>query len=171
MPRKRSTENLPVGGGKDFPLTEAAKKRWLADLWTQTSLPPKRLEALFERYGTRAELIAKFILGDDDEQLSHKPDYSWREVGFLSLHEKIVHLDDLLLRRSSMAILGEVTVNLVGELAQVVGSALGWSPAKRQVEVSRTLEILADQHMVTFDQLEARFSGNDAKKLEKFISR
>lgn len=155
IPRKRGTENLAIGGGRNYPHTQPERVRWLGALQEMTGLSGERLETLFERYGIRAEEVAAFLAGDDDEPLRHKPDYTRREISFLTLHEKVVHLDDLVLRRSLLAMLGELSPDLIAELAEVVGKALNWSEGERRAEIARTFEILADWHGVVFDREEA----------------
>ncbi|MFH1908781.1 MAG: glycerol-3-phosphate dehydrogenase C-terminal domain-containing protein, partial [Chloroflexota bacterium] len=75
-------------------------------------------------------------------------DMTRREVIFLAQHEKIVHLDDLLLRRTMLAYLGQLTRPLIEELADSLGDSLGWSKAQKKAEVSLALEILRDRHGV-----------------------
>ena len=67
---------------------------------------------------------------------------------FLALREKVTHLDDLVLRRSELALLGELSAGLIAELAEVVGDVLDWSTSKRQSEVKRTCDLLSDRHEV-----------------------
>ena len=62
--------------------------------------------------------------------------------------EKIIHLDDLVLRRTLLAYLGQFTRPLVEELAGNLGESLGWNGERKAAEVKRTLEILADRHGV-----------------------
>jgi glycerol-3-phosphate dehydrogenase len=62
--------------------------------------------------------------------------------------EKIIHLDDLLLRRTLLAYLGLLTRPLVEELAGSLGKALEWSPVQRSREVKRAIRILAEHHGV-----------------------
>ena len=71
-----------------------------------------------------------------------------REVAFLAEKEKVVHLDDLVLRRSLMAYLGQLNRPLIDELAGILADVLGWSDKQKQEEVERTLEILRDGHSV-----------------------
>jgi glycerol-3-phosphate dehydrogenase len=103
---------------------------------------------LFERYGTRAETIATYMNGGTDFIVKGLPDFSLREIVFLVQHEKVCHLDDLLLRRSMLAMLGRVTLEMTEELARVIGNTLGWNEEKKAAEVRRTLAILADRHGV-----------------------
>jgi glycerol-3-phosphate dehydrogenase len=78
--------------------------------------------------------------------LQHLPDYSRREIEYLVTHEKVVHLDDFLLRRSLVSMLGGGSHAMIAELADVVGDALGWDTDHRQAEVERTTHILTTNH-------------------------
>ncbi len=148
--RRIGTEGIPIGGGINYPRTEAERKTYLAALQEKTALPPERLEALLERYGTYADQVADFLAAAADEPLRHHAGYSRREIAFLAGHEKVVHLADLLLRRTLLAILGELMPALIEELAGIVGDTLAWSADRRQSEISRTVQILAERHGVTF---------------------
>ena len=148
LPRKADTKNLPIGGGKDYPWTGNIKLQFFNQVHELTGLPDKWPKILFDRYGTRAQEIAAFMAADDDAAIKHKPDMTRREIAFLAQYEKIVHLDDLLLRRTMLAFLGELTCPLVEELAEYVGEALGWTKAQIKAEVSRSLNMLADRHGV-----------------------
>jgi glycerol-3-phosphate dehydrogenase len=110
---------------------------------------PDRARELFERYGTRAELISGFIGRASDAPLNNLPSYSQREIAFLAQHEKIIHLDDLLLRRSMLAMLGRLKRNVIEEIAEVLAECLKWTADQKDAEVARTLKILADKHEVT----------------------
>jgi glycerol-3-phosphate dehydrogenase len=150
--RQSSTENLAIGGGKAYPPDEEIREQWL-HLQQKWSARPRRLiESLFKRYGTRAEFVLDYMVKEngasDDAALTHKADYYRQEIAFLAQNEKIVHLDDLILRRSLLAMLGHVTEPLLNELADIVADALDWSPEERQKEVQRTIGILGERHRV-----------------------
>jgi glycerol-3-phosphate dehydrogenase len=81
-------------------------------------------------------------------QLQPQPQLSAADVQSMAASEKIVHLDDLLLRRTLLAYLGLLSRPRVEELADELGSALGWDAVHRKAEVERTIEILADQHSI-----------------------
>ncbi len=147
--RTASTADLPIGGGRDYPRSAAQRADWLAALAGQTGLPSERLDALLDRYGTRAQEVAAYIAAGEDTPLSSRPDYSRREIVFLAEHDWIAHLDDLLLRRLTLGILGEVTADLVKETAGVLGESLGWDADRCRAEVARVAGILADQHGVS----------------------
>lgn len=144
--RKKDTSSLPIGGGHGYPRDEDELKRQIESLSAWTGVTREKLKVLFERYGSRAEAIATFMNGGTDFILKTIPDYSRREITFLIQHEKIHHLDDFLLRRSLLAMLGRVTRETVEELAGVFANVLGWDVDQKQAEVARTLSILADRH-------------------------
>ena len=144
--RKKDTSSLPIGGGHDYPRDEDELKRQIESLSAWTGVTREKLKVLFERYGSRAEAIATFMNGGTDFILKTMPDYSRREITFLIQHEKIYHLDDFILRRSLLAMLGRVTRETVEELAGVFANVLDWDAERRQAEVARTLSILADRH-------------------------
>ena len=90
--------------------------------------------------------------GGTDYILPSMPEYSRREIAYLIQHEKVHHLDDFILRRSLLGMLGLVTHEMVDELAGIFAHNLGWKPDEKQAEVSRMLSILADRHGVVFPQ-------------------
>ena len=148
LPRLKDTRSLPIGGGRGYPRDEEELKRQIESLSAWTGVARERLKILFKRYGSRAEAVATFMNGGTDYILQSLPEYSRRELAFLVQHEKICHLDDLLLRRTMLAMLGRVTPEMVDELAGVLTNLLGWDKEQRQAEVTRTLSILANRHGV-----------------------
>lgn len=150
--RQTDTKQLSIGGGKGFPKA-GEQAAWLNRVQQGSGLSAERIQTLFERYGTRAEAIAAYIALEADEPLRTKPDYSRREIAYLVLNEKVAHLDDLLLRRSLLAMLGFVTGDLLQEVSNIVAPLLNWSPDVVQQEIGRTVEILQNHHGVSPDKL------------------
>ena len=64
--------------------------------------------------------------------------------------EAVVHLDDLLLRRTPLALFGQLTPDRFAAVAELVARELGWSPTSLTHEVARTRELLATRHGVSF---------------------
>ena len=147
-PRLASTADLPIGGGKGYPTTGAERSKWLASLHEKTQLPAERLEVFLDRYGTRAEGVAQFLCAAPDQPLCCLPEYTRREIQFVASQEIIVHLDDLILRRTLMALLGQLTLDLLEELARELAPVLGWSEERAQEEIERTVEVLKKVHGV-----------------------
>jgi glycerol-3-phosphate dehydrogenase len=133
--RVRSSADIPIGGGKGYPRIPKG-----------TGLPRERLATLEERYGTGADRVAVYLREGPDAPLVRHPGYSRREIEFLALNERVKHLDDLIMRRTTMGILGEVNGPLLEELAAVVSPALGWSEHQAAAEIERTVELLQKAH-------------------------
>jgi glycerol-3-phosphate dehydrogenase len=146
--RKKHTHDLPIGGGRGFPLTVEEREKFINRLAAWTGLSKDRLATLLERYGTRAEAVADFLNRAADVPLASLPEFSKREIIFLAQHEKVEHLDDLLLRRTMLAMLGRVTKENLFEITDVLAAALGWNEEKKTAEAERALRLLADRHEV-----------------------
>ena len=158
MERTVSTVGLAIGGGRDFPVTDAAHTVWVAAHGDEVGTA--RAATLLARYGTRAADVIDWLVEQPDAPLAHNPGYTRREIEFLAATESVVHLVDLLLRRTSIAFVGGVTAPLLEELADVLAPVLGWDGIRRATEVERAAELLRETHGVDLSaaQQEA-FSG------------
>lgn len=150
MQRQKSTSDLSVGGGHGYPHSQDELGKQIESLVAWTGLGIDRLKVLFERYGTRAEAVANFMRHEEDNVLKSLPDYTRREILFLVQHEKIQRLDDILLRRTMLAMLGRLSKAGIEELSDILVEPLGWSGEQKNAEVARTLRLLADRHGVQF---------------------
>jgi glycerol-3-phosphate dehydrogenase len=146
--RQKDTREIPVGGSRGYPLTPGDRKRVVDGIAAWTGMTAERAQVLFGRYGTRAEQVAAFIGRGEDRLLKTMPSYSARELGFIAQREKVIHLDDLLLRRSMLAMLGHLTRAGLDELSDGLAEYLNWGSEEREGEVGRTLQILSEQHAV-----------------------
>lgn len=130
--RVANTKQLPIGGGRDYAIVKDA---------------PEGSTLLFERYGSRCQEVIAYQDGRNTP-LQQYPTMTHSEVAFLCEKEKVVHLDDLILRRSLIAYLGHLTRPLIDELADILAEVFGWSDAEKEAEAGRTLDILQDRHGV-----------------------
>ncbi len=146
--RIAGTGNVPIGGGRLYPASEEGRRQFIDDIAARARVPLARVQVLFDRYGTRAAAIAAFIALAQDAPLRKVRDYSRREIGFIAQEEKVMHLDDLLLRRSMLAMLGRLTRPALEETADVLGGWLKWPDEQRRGEVQRVVTMLADVHGV-----------------------
>jgi len=149
--RTVSTVGLAIGGGKGFPTTDAARRVWLAS--NSDLVGAARAEALLGRYGTLATDIIDYIVENGDVALASSIEYSRTEIEYLVSQESVVHLPDLLLRRTSIAFTGTVTAPLLEELADVMAEQLGWDALTRDAEVLDTRTLLATAHLVTVPEV------------------
>lgn len=130
--RLADTKILPVGGGQDFEKV-------------RNSL--ERESPYFDRYGSRYREFEDYQ-AIAHSQLKNNPGMTREEIRFLASREKIAHLDDLLLRRTLLAYLGQLTLPFVEELAEILADELGWGEERKDSEIKRALEILKDRHEV-----------------------
>jgi glycerol-3-phosphate dehydrogenase len=146
--RNKNTQEVPVGGGRNYPQNAEERNKYISGLAAWTGLTRERLEQLFDRYGTRTESIAEFIKDAEDAPLASLPEYSKREILFLIQHEKAKHLDDILLRRTMLAMLGRLTRDAVLEVNDLFSEAQDLNAGQKNAEAERTFRLLADRHKV-----------------------
>jgi glycerol-3-phosphate dehydrogenase len=150
QPRKQSTEDLPIGGGRGYQAIAGGLPGWANKVAAKTGLPAERISELFDRYGSQAEDIAAAMekLGKDSV-LKGASGYSRNEVLVIVNTEQVNHIDDFLLRRSSLAIRGLVPKGLIEELSTIMAGALGWSKAEAKAEVKRAADLLTTKHRMS----------------------
>lgn len=148
------TTDRAIGGGRNYPVKPDA---WIDQVSATTVLPQSRIAELFQRYGTDAGAIASFIAQVPDEALPCA-DYSVRELRYLIRNEAVEHLDDLLLRRTTLAISGQLSLNMTDAALDLLAQEKHWSTPHKAAERSRFLTLLNERHSVGLD------SPNDRNK-------
>ncbi|TDN45977.1 glycerol-3-phosphate dehydrogenase [Curtobacterium flaccumfaciens] len=146
MARKVDTTGMPIGGGKEYPTTDAQRALWIKS--HRDGLDESIVDGLLERYGTRAAEVVDVLVDGPVEALESEPTLTRAEVAYFARHEQAVHLVDVVLRRTNLAFVGGVTIDLLDELADVMAETLGWTPEERADEVQRTLDVLRESHGV-----------------------
>ncbi|QBE47719.1 glycerol-3-phosphate dehydrogenase/oxidase [Leucobacter triazinivorans] len=143
--RIASTRATPIGGGAGFPSGRASRRIWIAR--HGRGHDPELVSALLDRYGTSAAEVLRALpsVPTDSRDL---PGYSDEELAWLAAQERVVHLDDLLLRRTSLAFTGGLTRAGLEGAAAAIAPVLGWSAERCGHEVSRTAELLRREHRV-----------------------
>ncbi|GAA3768757.1 glycerol-3-phosphate dehydrogenase/oxidase [Microbacterium kribbense] len=135
-PRRCSTKGVAIGGGRGFPVTERARRQWVAD--HDGGLGPARVGVLLARYGTlAAEVIAAIAADPDDAALISLPRYSTAELRHVASTEAVHHLDDVLMRRTSIAFTGRASADAAREVAEAIAPVLGWDADACAAEVDR----------------------------------
>ncbi|WP_434144212.1 glycerol-3-phosphate dehydrogenase/oxidase [Leucobacter sp. gxy201] len=147
--RSMSTRRTVIGGGAGYPRDAAAKRIWVSK--HAQGHDPRVVEALLERYGTAAAEVLAAIPTDASE-LVHAPGYFAAELAHLARTEDVLHLDDLLLRRTSLAFVGGLTRETLAEAAEAIAPVLGWNADAQQQEVERTERLLHDAHRVVLGE-------------------
>jgi len=126
--RKISTQDLPIGGGRDFPSNAG---RWIEGVAQATDLAPKRIAELFERFGTRARLAADHIAANlPDKPVPDLPDYSYGEIDYMLQNEHVETLSDIIFRRTTLGLTGRLSADSLRAIAAHLAKRLDW-PAER----------------------------------------
>lgn len=142
QPRQTRTDALPIGGGRDYPNDPTA---WAAGMSGATGCSPERAMLLLGRYGSLAAVILR-TEGDNPAPLPDAPDHSLQELGHILITEQVVHLEDVLLRRTSLAITGQITEAGLHALADLAATRLGWDHTRRDQELAEARAVLRTRH-------------------------
>lgn len=146
--RTIDTAALPIGGGRDYPTDPA---RWIADLAARTGLPKPRIALLLERYGTSAADLAEGF-GPDADIAGH----SAAELSHLIAHEQVETLADLLIRRTTIAITGALSLAVITRCLDLLSAARGWTSERTDAERQSFLDLLASRHGLSAETLSRR---------------
>ncbi len=146
--RTASTRQLSIGGGTDMPQGAQAMQRFAERIAKDSGLSIARAQALLGRYGSHALRMAQGFKLAGDVPLQHASGYSAAEVAWLCTETGVIHLDDLVIRRTLLAIRGLVTDAALTELAGIAAQALGWDAERAQQELESCATALRERHGV-----------------------
>ncbi|WP_296176588.1 glycerol-3-phosphate dehydrogenase/oxidase [Psychrobacter sp. UBA2769] len=104
-----------------------------------STLPKALQQRLQGFYGRQLDTLLELA---HDEELAYVTDSNtiWAEIRFAARHEQVIHLDDLLLRRTRLGLIlpyGAMTPLISTRLKQICQQELGWNEQKWQQEVAR----------------------------------
>ncbi len=107
------------------------------------TLPKPLQQRLQGYYGLQLDALLELAHDDD---LTYVPDSNtiWAEVRFAACYEQVIHLDDLLLRRTRLGLIlphGAMTPLISERLKQICQQELGWDEQKWQQEVERYTQL------------------------------
>ncbi|MBV8662339.1 MAG: glycerol-3-phosphate dehydrogenase/oxidase, partial [Hyphomicrobiales bacterium] len=141
--RKVTTRSLPIGGGKGFPESAAARARWLAEAASALPADRGRLDRLLSRYGTTARRIAQHESAwSAEDRLPNLRDYDLAEIDYIARNESVEHLADIVMRRTTLAIGGGLTLGDLHRIADVAARALGWDSPRMTREINQVVSEL-----------------------------
>ena len=104
-----------------------------------STLPKALQQRLQGFYGLQLDILLELA---HDEDLAYVTDSNtiWAEIRFAARHEQVMHLDDLLLRRTRLGLIlpnGAMTPLISARLKQICQQELGWNEQKWQQEAQR----------------------------------
>jgi glycerol-3-phosphate dehydrogenase len=162
--RKVSTEDMPIGGGAGFPADEAGQEGLAAGLAAEFGVSPGRAAHAVARYGTDAGEVLAFCRDGQDLPIAGTG-YTDAELRYLVRHEHARSHADLLQRRTSLAITGEMSAAVIAATTAILADELGWSPDKAAAEEQAFRALLARDHGLT-DGILAERDRNTKRSLE-----
>ncbi len=145
--RKQSTRYIPIGGGKAFPADAQARQVFVDRIAAAAGMTAARAEQLLNRYGTTAEAVATFPSDHSDERrVSGAEHFSFQEIGWIARNELVIHLADIVLRRTTIAIEGRLTYEGLTDIAGITAKALGWDAPRVECEINDVVSLLKAFH-------------------------
>ncbi len=142
LTRHKSTQDLAIGGGKNFPRGSAQRLQFCQTMATDSGLDLARCTILAERYGADA---VDFTMTDPTE-IAGVTGYGRGEIALLCRQERVSKLQDIVLRRSLMCFEGALTAQGVTELAKLMADIFGWNQDRTAAELAETLGLLRGRH-------------------------
>ena len=121
--RRQTTEGLAIGGGSDFPREAPARARLAERLARTAGIDAARADVLLGRYGSRATDYAAALGGQGETPIAGLPGYAREELAYLAAHERVDSVDDLLRRRTLVALQGLDTPAVRAIAAEIIAAA------------------------------------------------
>jgi glycerol-3-phosphate dehydrogenase len=137
--RRVSTADRDYPGAIGFPRDEMSLGRARQSLAARFVVSVERAGELFSRYGALAERVAAFCAEMPDRPLVNLPGFTRNEIVWLIHERAAMHLDDLIFRRSQIALDGLCTPALVRELGHLLADERLQSAAWADGEIDRCL--------------------------------
>ncbi|MCW8832761.1 MAG: FAD-dependent oxidoreductase, partial [Colwellia sp.] len=118
---------------------------------SKANQPKPWLKRLTGRYGANAELILQQVNGKslqiDEQEMIASTQFCLAECRWALKHEAVVHLDDLLLRRTRLGLLlRNGAAELFSLIETICQQELGWDKVKWQNELSRYQAIIRQHY-------------------------
>jgi len=114
------TARLAIGGAAALPETATDREALAADLTRRFGIDLVRARTLIARYGTGAEAVAIFSGAGPDRMLPGEPKTSEREIRRLVQREMAVTVEDVIFRRTTLAMEGRLSTALLERIAALV---------------------------------------------------
>ncbi|PKG35070.1 glycerol-3-phosphate dehydrogenase/oxidase [Psychrobacter sp. Sarcosine-3u-12] len=131
-----ATHNQAINGDQVFSKVASIHPKF-------ATLPSDLQQRLQGFYGRKLDTLLELA---HEEDLAYITDSNtiWAEIRFAARFEQVIHLDDLLLRRTRVGLIlphGAMTPLISARLKQICQQELGWDEQKWQQEVARYSEL------------------------------
>lgn len=147
--RTVSTRSMPIGGGSGFPADTERRLEWLTEASAASGIDLQRIDTMLSRYGTQALPVALHQgAWSDADRLPDSHDYSLSEIDYIVRHEFVEHLADVVMRRTTLAVTGSLTISDLQAIAPVVAGARGWNSERTEAEIAETAAQLRARNLM-----------------------
>lgn len=143
---RTKTRPLPGAVGLEEPTT-AAVRRFAGRLAQEHDLPLATAEHLADVYGTRARAVVERMrrLPALAERIQPDLPYVWAEVAFAAEEELAQTVEDVLVRRVPLMLVGlDQGLDVAERTADILAERLGWSAERRRQDIDRYARAVAD---------------------------
>jgi glycerol-3-phosphate dehydrogenase len=143
---RTKTRPLPGAVGLDEPTT-AAVRRFAGRLAQEQDVPLATAEHLADVYGTRARAVVERMKRTPALAQPMQPDlpYVWAEVAFAAEEELAGTVEDVLVRRVPLMLVGlDQGLDVAERTADLLAERLGWSSERRMQDIDRYARAVAD---------------------------
>ena len=148
-PRRASTLDRPIGGGRGYPADMAGRAAMLSEIAQCGSITPRAAERLFQRYGATALALARGLDEPGRRPIAGLEDYLAGEMLWIASRERVTRLEDIVLRRTLMAFEGAITLPALRSITALVAPCLHWDQPRREAEMDHIVRLLSRRHHVT----------------------
>ncbi|GES48722.1 glycerol-3-phosphate dehydrogenase [Rhizobium sp. NBRC 114257] len=163
--RKTSTERLAIGGGRDFPVNFDERASWSKSVAAKAGVEASRADELLSRYGTTAAaILTRPSDYKDGQRISGAPRHSALEIDWIARQEMVVHLSDIVFRRTTMAIEGLLTIQGLREIGAIAAAALQWDAQRLAKEIDDVVVSLSKFHGQTLSEESVRQAAGPAAR-------
>ncbi|MGI9401918.1 MAG: glycerol-3-phosphate dehydrogenase/oxidase [Rhizobiaceae bacterium] len=153
--RRCNTVHIPIGGGDGF-VEEG--QNFIEELTNKFGLSTARASHLVDHYGSNATSIHQYCLdrGKDEWLSDEKLAYTKNEIAYLVCHEQAETIADLILRRTSLAITGAISLELIDSLAKILAKEVRLSKSEITDQRHDVIAELTDYYGVSPELLNER---------------
>ncbi len=117
---------------RQYPLLKPSRQR--APLFRAAGSAGSRVSRLEARFGAHAERLIAESPDQDRAQIGHTP-YCWAELRWAATHERVVHLQDLLMRRTRLGLVSpQGGAEWMERIGAICRDTLGWDEIRWQQE-------------------------------------
>jgi glycerol-3-phosphate dehydrogenase len=133
----------PLPGGD---IEDVGRFLALGEAERPAAVTPASMRHLLETYGTTSRQVLDYVRQDASlgRRLADESPVIAAEVTYGVEHEMAQHLGDVVLRRTALAAGGHPGRKALAHCADLMASALDWSPARREAELDATDTALRD---------------------------